>query len=67
MTLQPPHDIDQVLRARSSWDNIKNFRDASEYYGPHLTKIIEFLLDPPKDSSLAKTVQEYKQLEEEEE
>ena len=67
ITLQPPQDIDKVLRSKTSWDNIKNYTDAADYYGPSLVAIIKLLMDPPKDSTLTRCVQDYKQMVEDEE
>jgi len=33
ITLQPIQDIDKVVRNKSNWENIKNYTEASEYYG----------------------------------
>lgn len=65
LTLQSVQHIDEVLRSRGNWDNITNFRDAADFYGPSLVAIIHFLIDPPKDNSLTRAVQDYKQLVEE--
>jgi len=67
ITLQPIQDIDKVVRNKSNWENIKNYTEASEYYGRQLTTIIKYLIDPPKDNSLYNAVQQYKNFVEEEE
>lgn len=66
ITFQSAHDIDKILRLTGRLDGVENFDKAEDYYGSKLTKIIRLLVQPPKDNSLNKAVQEYKESQEEE-
>lgn len=66
ITFQSPRDIDKVLRLTGRLDGVENFNKAEDYYGAKLAKIIQLLVQPPKDNSLNKAVQEYKESQEEE-
>lgn len=57
ITLQPIQEIDKVVRAKGNWEYIKNFKEASEYYGKGLISIIRYLIDPPNDKSLSYAIQ----------
>ncbi len=60
ITLQPAHVIDKTLRTTGRLDGVQNFDKAGEYYGERLIQIINLLIQPPKDNSLNKAIQEYK-------
>lgn len=60
ITLQPSSDIDRILRKTGRVEEVENFTQAEDYYGIRFTKIVRLLLQPPKDSSLNKAIQEYK-------
>lgn len=60
ITLQSPQDIDKVLRRRAELATLPNYSDAEDYYGKRVTNIVGLLLEPPKDSSLNRAIQEYK-------
>jgi hypothetical protein len=60
ITFQSPQAIDKSIRSTSSINNINNFADAEDYYGARLIQIIRLLIQPPKDNSLNKAIQEYK-------
>lgn len=66
ITFQSAHDIDKVLRSKGRLEGVENFDKAEDYYGGKLTKIIRLLIQPPKDNTLNKAVQEYKESQEEE-
>jgi len=61
ITLQPIQEIDKVIRSGRNWDDIINFREAADYYGKTLVSIIHYFIEPPKDNSLNKAIQDYKQ------
>lgn len=60
MTLQPVKDIYEIIQRRGEFSSIQNFEKAQEYYGKRLTTIIKFYLNPPKDNSFYKLIQQFK-------
>lgn len=50
-----------MIRSGRNWDDIINFREAADYYGKTLVSIIHYFIEPPKDNSLNKAIQDYKQ------
>ena len=66
ITFQSPHDIDKIIRSTGRLEGVENFDKAEEYYGTTLIHIIKLLVQPPKDNSLNRAVQEYKESQEEE-
>lgn len=61
ITLEPVEKLDRILRKREDLYSLESYEEAEKYYGRDVTTIIKHLLNPPKDSSLNKIMQDYKE------